>query len=394
MANQNSSTVNPGDLDPAFAGDGSFDVPSGTGSVRSIVADGQGGFFLVAWVSRECWLYHIFQDGTQDLQFGQNGVSKWAFASGVDSLPVQLLMQPDGKIILIGLLGEDMSNRQPAFTRFNRNGSPDLIFENHILPDRDVSGPSGCVQADGKILLLAHRFKDGDTEKEETLLHRFEPNGDTDHRFGDSGSIIVQFNDQKSKGVSVAVMDDGKILVGGTVQRENSIPTKALARYFPLGGRDSSFGQSGYWESTSNNGMRKVIVHENNIFCVGYFGTPFRASISKITGDGAYDPSFNDGKTLTVDIPADFPGYFVDCRSVAVQSDGCIVAGGNAGRTTKAFWLRVLPKGNLDRGFGDNGIARHDQDSYLFDLIVTNQRILAAVDAGAPRSPKIFGIQS
>ncbi|MNF87685.1 hypothetical protein D3C84_701570 [compost metagenome] len=49
----------------------------------------------------------------------------------------------------------DPGRRKPALTRFNENGSPDLVFGNKILPGTDtIVGLSGCLQADAKILLL------------------------------------------------------------------------------------------------------------------------------------------------------------------------------------------------------------------------------------------------
>ncbi|WP_095191457.1 hypothetical protein [Pseudomonas sp. Irchel 3E19] len=384
----------PGELDPAFGEGGRFALPHSTGSIRSIVADDRGGYILAAWEARECSLYRMFSDGTQDMQFGQNGVSRWAFVPGVDSLPIHLLLQPDGKILLIGKVGNDPFKRQTAFTRFNRSGSPDLVFGNRLIPTVDISTPSACLQADGKILLLV---VPNDGGAEETLLYRFLSDGDLDHEFGGQGFLTIRFNNQQSKGITVLSTDDGKILVGGTQRSESGEITHVVIRLFIDGSLDSSFGLSGSWESESDRGMGKVIIDEESIVCVGYeyLDSRMLACISKLTRDGIYASDFNNGKTLAVRIPADTPDWYVTCRSVAVQPDKSIVVGGDAGDDVSAYWLRVLPNGILDPTFGSNGIAGIDQTSALFDIIVqpSEQRILAAVDLDNPRKPFVFGIQ-
>ena len=107
-----------------------------------------------------------------------------------------------------------------------------------------------------------------------------------------------------------------------------------------------------------------MIVHNDRIICVGYargIGIGFMAAMYRVTADGVLDPTFNKGKGLLIDIPADSPRYGVSFNSVAVQSDGNIVGGGYAGFATHAYWLRVLDSGLLDLAFGDQGIVRYDQ---------------------------------
>ncbi|MHC8395121.1 NHL repeat-containing protein [Pseudomonas sp. LB3P93] len=399
MTSQSNSNsfVNAGELDPAFALEGIFNVPSGPGSIRSIIADGDDAFVLAAWVNKECWLYRVFSNGTQDLQFGQNGVAKWSFSPGLDSLPEQLLRQSDGKFLLIGKVGEDVFKRQTALTRFNRNGSPDLIFGNKIFSSADLMTSSICLQTDGKILVLP--YGSGSSDERKVVLFRLQSNGETDLEFGNKGFIEFQFNDQSSQGVSMAVMDDGNIVVGGTVSGPSGSGeiAKAVARFLPDGVLDSSFGQSGCWESENSNKMQKMIVHENSIICVGLnMAGGYFACVSKVTQEGAYDPTFNNGQTVVVNIEADIPAFFVGCRAVVVQADGCIVAAGEAGNVERGFWLRLLPDGNPDAGFGRNGVFNYQQPSLVFELMAqtNDQRILAAVDLMSPeRTPHVFGIQ-
>jgi uncharacterized delta-60 repeat protein len=290
----------------------------------------------------------------------------------------------------------DPGRRKPALTRFNENGSPDLVFGNKILPGTDtIVGLSGCLQADAKILLLvSSSVKAGDKK---TVLYRLLPDGDFDLEFGGQGFIDVRFDDQLSQGQAVAISADGKILVGGNVERKDPDQlSAAVARYFPDGRLDPSFGRSGMWESEKDRTIHNMIVDQDGVTGVGHYllaGEGYVASISRLTPDGACSPTFNKGKSLNIDVPADVPRYFVSCESVLVQSDKSIVVGGWVGFETWAFWLRILPDGTPDPAFGSQGIVVHDRPSVLFNLHLQNdqQRVLAAVVD--TRRPYVLGIR-
>jgi uncharacterized delta-60 repeat protein len=416
MLKQNHA-VNPGDLDPEFGGDGIVDVPD-RGSIRGVAEDRQGRFVYVLWNydkdenENECWLYRCLADGSRDLQFGKDGVTKWAFKNGMDSLPNQLICQADGKILLIGAVRTHVEKPLAAITRFNADGSPDLVFGNIIfpLPEGNVSSdfPTGCLQADGKILLAApySMLDSGLPVHEAILLRRLHANGEVDLAFGGGrGFIEVQFKGQHSLHPTPAVLSDGRILVGGTVRRfreGKSFSRMAIACFLPNGAIDQAFGVDGYWEAETEaedyNAMTSMIVHNDRIICVGYAGIDigFVAAMNRVTADGVLDPTFNKGETLLIDIPADRPRYGVSFNSVAVQSDGNIVGAGFAGVNSHAYWLRVLDSGVLDVDFGNQGIVRYGQETLSWDLIVqsASQRIIAAIDQVGGRNPQIFGIQS
>ncbi|WP_236190613.1 hypothetical protein [Pseudomonas pharyngis] len=392
-----SNTLKSGELDPAFGADGKVEIPGGIGSVRSIITDGQSGFYTAVYRSGMCWIYHFFVDGAQDFQFGEGGVAKWSFSTWPDSRPIHLALQPGGKILLLGKAGNNQFEGNLALTRFNSTGSPDLVFGTKISPFREDFSPSIAVQADGKILLLVDRFGQ-DGLPEQTLLQRLLPGGDPDPGFGDQGSIVIRFSDQVSRGRSLAVMDDGKILVAGDARREDSDPilTHAVGRYSSDGQLDQSFGKSGYWETDGlNSTVATIALDLSGIICagtaMGSAGHVIR--VSKLTHDGRTDPMFNNGESVFVEIPADRPGYFVWCNEVAVDSNGRILVGGYAGANTKAFWLRLLPDGSRDFDYRDQGVVVIDQLNNLYGLILSpnQERVLVAVDARESK-PYVYGV--
>jgi uncharacterized delta-60 repeat protein len=387
----------PGDLDTTFADNGIFTFPASWGSIRSIAADSQGRLVLVAWASPEFYLCRILADGTLDRQFGRDGVTAWTFEPQTDSLPAKVMVQADGKILVLGAAGNNPNQRVTMLTRFNENGSPDLVFGNKIIPGKEFSGPEGCLQQDGKVLVLVVRGVDN-SDEQISLLYRLQANGEIDREFFEQGFIKLKLDGAQLRGEAVTVTPDGRILVGVTARRENAMPlTKAVARFLPDGTLDHSFGRAGWWESEGITSLINIAADPQGIVCVGYHTTPDQgrfASISRLTPDGAYAPTFNNGQSLHIDIPADRPGYFVKCNSALVQTDGKIVVAGDAGFESHAFWLRLLPDGSLDPDFGEQGLVVHDRRTAFWDVHQQHarQRMLAAVDQMPARLPCVLGI--
>ena len=165
------------------------------------------------------------------------------------------------------------------------------------------------------------------------LVVRFNANGTLDTSFGTNGVVtedLDAFNDSFN---SVVVQSDGKILAGGTSSDPNNSSSGrfALARYNANGTPDTSF-------------------------------------------DG-------DGKAFT-----DFDGGASAINSLALQSDGKIVAGGNASGFVSDFALaRYNTDGTLDTGFGTNGRITTDfagdADSINSIVVQSDGKILAGGEA-------------
>ncbi|MHB2242873.1 hypothetical protein [Pseudomonas monsensis] len=407
-----SSVNNAGDLDPTFGVDGVVNVPIASGTLRCMVEDNQGSIVHGLWVGNEMWFYRIFANGSQDLQFGSDGVTRWEFAPGKLSVPVQLLQQTDGKYVVIGALRDDRFDQRPkvAITRFNSNGTPDLVFGNKILPLPAQSNlftefPSyGCLQADGKILVAAsYTLVDGQDQLvlRSSRLHRLQANGEADLEFGGGrGFVEVLMNGQNTEVKSVVVTRDGKIVVGGTTERVRvgSYDRKqSVARFLSNGALDDTFGRNGYWEADGNNVMGRVIFLEDKLIVVGYEvvkPSGYRVCVSRLTADGEFDPTFNNGIRLLTDVPMDVPGYTLICNAVALQADGKIIAAGYAGFAARAYWLRIQTNGQLDPDFGDQGLHVHEPSNLMGGVLVqtTTGRILAAIDSAVAPAPRILGI--
>ncbi|MBA3351880.1 MAG: hypothetical protein H0U23_05550, partial [Blastocatellia bacterium] len=100
--------------------------------------------------------------------------------------------------------------------------------------------------------------------------------------------------------------------------------------------------------------------------------------------DGALDPTFDgDGKVMT-----DFGSGDDSARSVALQPDGKIVAGGNSSLGNSPYFAlaRYNPNGSLDTTFGSGGKVTTDfgpGDDILWDIVIQPDGKIVAVGSHA-----------
>jgi uncharacterized delta-60 repeat protein len=221
-----------------------------------------------------------------------------------------------------------------------------------------------AIQPDGKILAVGE-LQDGGSHWWYGVW-RWLPNGDLDRSFG-AGGFVANDLGMFPMPHTVALLADGKILVGGQIECPGLQLCFGIVRYNPNGSLDGTFGTSGVAHATfpgSRCGcdLRDLAVQrDGRIVAVGW---RFRGgdaqddmllAIARFLPDGRLDPSFSRDGRLSFDF-----GYGDDLgSSVAVQPNGRIVVGGVASyryRTEADFMvLRLRRNGTLDRTFSRDG---------------------------------------
>jgi uncharacterized delta-60 repeat protein len=216
-----------------------------------------------------------------------------------------VLLQPDGRLVLVGGVSFQISPSRFALARLNPDGSFDASFGDagHVTTpfDDSAGAAAGLLQPDGRIVAVGMvGFSTFDT----IAAARYNADGTLDPTFGDGGQLTLpQFQPFTVR--DVALQPDGKILIAGTAGPWNGPWDFGLVRLLPNGAPDTSFG-----------------------------------------GDGLVITDFG---------PSEFG------TSVILLGDGRIVLGGYTLLGLKDFALvRYLPNGTLDRTFGDGGLARAD----------------------------------
>src|SRR5262249_2643278 len=149
---------------------------------------------------------------------------------------------------------------------------------------------------------------------------------------------------------SLAIQADGKIVAAGQ--------GFVLARYNPDGSLDTSFGSGGEGSTslpgTAGGGGGSIAVQTDGR--IGALGTVLNTqnhiedfALARYNTNGSLDTTFGSGGEVTTD----FAGIGQFGTSVALQSDGKIVAAGGAG-VSGSTGIR-----------GDFGLARYNTDGSL-----------------------------
>ncbi len=305
-----------GSLDNSFSGDGKQITDFGENDVANSVAVGVDGKLVVAGSSGNNYAAARFDmGGNLDNSFDTDGKLTGGFSHGLTSY-LGSAVQKDGKLVTVGFTWNG-SNNDFLISRYNTDGSLDNTFSSDgfqllDFASTDDKANSVALQDDGKIIVA------GSSAGNYVLL-RLNINGGIDNTFSGDGKIMADF-----KINSIAIQSDGKIVAGGA----------ELARYEIDGSPDVSF-----------NGDGKVVVPfevndiaiqtDGKIIGVGrYF------SIARFNSDGSLDNSFDeDGIQANILTSEDDNQYLnSEAASVLIQEDGKLVMAGNNQETFKIFW--------------------------------------------------------
>ncbi len=278
-------------------------------------------------------------------------------------------------LLVVGLAGCATADVQYLDPAFGTGGM--------VITDLGGSGASALLlQADGKLVVVGWKSKA--LFFYDLALLRYNPDGSLDPTFGSEGIILVEIGDSFQPS-SAAVLPDGKILVFGTTIRDKTIRNFALARFNPDGSRDSTFGRDGqvitYLEGRDNaSGMAiqtngKIIVLGNIPRADGYL--PTKAVLLRYNADGSRDPTFGNNGQATIILR-----WSHGAEAIALQADDKIlVIGALLDPTNRPDFalLRYNSNGTIDSTFGNDGMAISDfgdSDTPEAMLVQPNGKIL------------------
>jgi uncharacterized delta-60 repeat protein len=354
----------PGSLDLTFAGTGYKyeDLEPGNEWGRKAVVQPDGKVIVTGVTPAMVGIVRYFPDGSLDTSFGTGGRVMTAFSSSLPAHTTDLLLQPDGKIIIVGSDGGE-NDRKVGVARFNSDGSPDTSFGGDGNVTAPVFGtPAGfadsvAIQPDGKIVVTAYGAPQFPPLR--FAIIRFNADGSLDTTFDGDGELFPT----NFEGHDVRVQPDGKIVVGGGFGT-----AFAVARYNSNGTPDTSFDGDGVAWTLMGTGNAYVyslkLLPDGRILAGGYtfVGSEGDFALARFNPDGSLDTSFDgDGKVLTPILP----GYDL-LYELAIQSDGKIIAAGttNTASSADVAVVRYNSDGSLDPIYGSGGKALIDLGAY------------------------------
>ncbi|MBK7233776.1 MAG: T9SS type A sorting domain-containing protein [Saprospiraceae bacterium] len=294
------------------------------------------------------------QSGSLDFSFDNDGILTTTIGTG-NASGNTIVIQPDGKILLGGNSGNNL-----ALARYQINGSLDDTFGmggavTTNLGCANASGSTMELQNDGKILLGGYC---GIFPNYDFALTRYNTDGSLDQSFGNAGSVITPILNAGDQGLSIAIQNDGKILLGG-VTDNGSNGDFALVRYHTMGSLDSSFGTHGKVITAvgpASEIIRAVVVQQDGkIVVAGYSYTAASFSydfvVARYHTNGSLDNSFGNRGILTTAIIQNTNDY---AESMVIQADGKIIVGGYSFKG-HLLMARYTTHGVLDPTFGTGG---------------------------------------
>jgi uncharacterized delta-60 repeat protein len=308
-------------------------------------------------------LIRLNPDGTKDKSFNVGtGFSNSMYSNYVSSI----ILQDDGKMIVGGIFTKFQGLPQNYIIRLNSDGSKDASFSSGTgfmdNPNGDSTVLTMVKQKDGKILIgggflgyqgIANKY-----------LIRLNADGTKDTSF-DMGTGL------NSTVTSIALQDDGKIIVGGKFTQFQGASQNRLIRLNTDGSKDATFEILSGFEATVNS---VLIQPDGKIVAGGYFMryvNDTQNGIVRLNSDGSKDSTF--------DIFTGF-GFAPSVTALGLQPDGKIIAGGqflSYKGISQNHLIRLNADGTKDNSFEIGtgyGIGQTDRISFI--VVRENGKIL------------------
>ncbi len=315
-----------------------------------------GGIIYNNYNDSQFMLVRFNEDGSQDDSFAENGMMI------MDNRTVNAMaMQPDGKIVATGFVYyNDSSNKDFLVMRFDLNGDLDSTFADNgvfitSVGSRDYAN-SLVIQPDGKIVIAGATFN---ASHSDFCILRLLSNGASDHTFGLAGMVAID-TDERDEVTSVCIQEDEKIVLSGWTGNIANNYSHAIIRIMPNGVIDSGFATSGMIIGAGSALAKNVKIQpDGKILVAGAYeggDTGKTAALSRYMTDGSPDTTFGENGLITTSFSSS-----CQANAVALQADGKILLGGEAGPTGGSYnpdfaLLRYNPGSVLS--IGDHSITK------------------------------------
>ena len=292
--------------------------PDGKIIIAGSYGSSSGGFLLMRFNT----------DGTMDTTFNGSGKVITIFDT-YGAIPTSLALDAAGKIVAAGYVNPNSSQRDFAVARYNADGSLDTSLNGSGKVIVDVSGEtdtaySGLIQPDGKIILIGQSSLN---YQPYYSIVRLNNNGILDNSFGSGGKVITQFTGAIFAG---GLQTDGRIIIGGYFRSANNSDF-ALLRFNPDGTPDASFGSNGM--VTTDVGIDDrinalKIQSDSKIVAAGYTTVNGKTDFATLfyKANGELETDWNAGGISITD----FYGAADKAQAITQDSVGRIIVAGSA----------------------------------------------------------------
>jgi len=380
----------PGELDPLFDSDGYKTLSIGQGrsqgTATAIQADGKiliAGFSYGDSSRQLISMCRFNSDGSKDIAFDIDGCLELDFPLTDVDRAQALLVQPDGKIILLGDSTVISSNSSRILmARFNVDGSLDPTFGiggklSTRYPGDDLTFANAfAIQSDLKLVVVGNTRIAYNTGPIDLFVARFNIDGTPDNTFDTDGFLRTDLSNIDSAN-AVDIQTDGKIVVSGELQIINGgSPTQngLVLRYLTNGALDPTFE-----DNPTNSPGYALMLTGNYGYATSVLVEPDRSILAAgtytgLSGDQEYLVNrFNSNGVLSAGGFAHtrvstVAGTHDFCKAMKRQTDGKIVLAGYShfpGRNFSA--VRMNSDLTLDTTFSGDGKVRTEFEPGSYD---------------------------
>lgn len=352
--------IHDNDLNPAPGSvDLTFDPGAGAnGEVFDVVVQSDGKFVVGGDFTQYAGV-----TVNRIVRVGVNGVRDPSFSAGTgfNGAVGALALQGDGKIVVGGSFQTVNGSSRPYLVRLQSNGSLDTGFNIGI----DGAVNAILLQSNGKILIGG----------------AFNTVGGAPHssvaRLNSDGTVDTSFNSPVDGTVyTLAQQADGKFLVGGSVGFSfEGRSYYYLARLNNDGSLEEEFNAvNPAFGFPINSTVWSIAVQNDGRILVGgdfsVAGSAPRAHVARLLADSSIDPTFD---------PGDGPHGAV--KAIATQADGKVIIGGRFAQVSNSErhrMARLEPTGALDTSFAP--MVEPDNSGVNKLLLLSGNRVLIAGD--------------
>ncbi|MBI1288878.1 MAG: T9SS type A sorting domain-containing protein [Flavobacteriales bacterium] len=303
--------------------DETFDVVDGIDhSAYTIAVQANGKI-----VTGKEFLRRYEPSGDLDTTFNQNG--HFGFMDRV-------LIQNDQKILVSGYNSGNGNGgilaARKGIVRINVDGSIDNTFDSGTGINQNNYIANMALQSDGKIIIVGSFTEYDGTQR--NRIARINSDGALDNSFnpGTGPDDFVE---------TVAIQNDGKIVIAGRFNYFNGYESRSIARLFSDGTLDQSF-DSGSGLGTSAHLINDLTIQPDGKIIISgdfyHYNNNYSVHLARINSDGSFDADFDVGSGAY--------GGLINC--LALQDDGKVVIGGGFGSFNGIKRNRVTRLNGLD----------------------------------------------
>src|SRR5258706_3788763 len=270
-------------------------IESLSGIALKAVVLADGSTLTVGSLGKFARLMRILPGGELDTAFGSGGHVDFQ-ANGYSTAGRAIAVDASGNILLASIV-TDLSF-QPwrwSVTRWTRDGFADPSFFDSLSTryfETEIGGIAA--QDDGRVVVS------GTADGQVTVM-RLQANGWSDGSF--NGGVATSYLGSPSVRIGMVVQPDGAVIAGGMYTRDPNLPRIQLVRFTAFGSRDHGFMefQTPYFGSMVAASVAlqedgKVLVGGS---CFSYFSQNSAGCVARLTSDGSPDYSFGSSGFAT-----------------------------------------------------------------------------------------------